>query len=241
MLLDGLQALLSRKPGTLMIVGQNTIYLKGWLSQITTDAKVIQTPELHQSPDRPQYCTMLKKFQGALVLINEGELGLCRDLVERLFPLLADDGFLMLAVVNGRANAMHDGFAADFAFWSSQFLSVQGCISTARTVLVTPARVAVLRWLLRLNKAVLDHPFLTPLLAALVGLLTLVSYAVNRLTKETRSGSERSRGYSSVFMVFQPSGWSRLPAFAEDDTDYWARKQAVRPKTKYKLLAARDV
>ncbi len=126
MLQDRLQKLLSATPGTPMIVGQNILYLKGWISQFAADAKILQTPDL-LNLDRRNIATLLKKFQGSVVVVTENEIQLCRDLIDRLFPLLKDDGFLMLAVINGRANAMNDGFAADFAYWSSQFLNVQGC------------------------------------------------------------------------------------------------------------------
>jgi hypothetical protein len=239
-LLGRLQALVCRKPGTLMIVGQNTVFLKSWISQLTTDAEVLQTPEL-LTLDRKHYLALLKKFQGAIVLINEGDLALCRALVERLFPLLADDGFLMLAIINGRANAIHDGFAADFAYASSQFLGVHGSIASTDFVKVTPARATILRWLVRMNQVLMDNPFVAPLLALPVALLTLASYVVNITTRESHSASARAGGYSSVFMTFLPSEWSRLPEFEPEGTDYWARKQSARQKSKYKLIAARDV
>src|SRR5439155_14327666 len=45
-LLDTLQTLLSPASGTLLIVGQNTVYLRTWISQLTDSAEILQTREL---------------------------------------------------------------------------------------------------------------------------------------------------------------------------------------------------
>jgi hypothetical protein len=223
-----------------MVVGQNVLFLKEWISRFADDVMLFQPADLLRL-DRGQYLAQLKGFHGSVVLLTEQELHLCRDLIEHIFPLLTDDGFLLFAVINGRANAMHDGFAANFAYWSSHFLNVQECISSTEFVPITPARAAMLRWLVKLNGVVSNHPFLAPFLAPPVGLLMLASYAANSATKETHSGSSGSGGYSSVFITFRPGGWSRLPQFEEEDGGYWARKQGDRPKPKYKVLTARDV
>ncbi len=236
MLLNRLQTLLSAKAGTLLIVGQNTIFLKGWISQLTTDVQILETRELLELK-RQAYATLLEKFQGSIVLVNENELQICGDLIERLLPLLAEDGFLMLAVINGQANAFHDSFAANFAYWSTRLLKVQGRMSSTEFVVVTSSRATVLRLLLKLNKVVTEYPLLAPLLALPVGLLTLASYASNMAPW----GSARSEAYSAAVMVFRAIGSSRLPDFEHDEAGYWARKEANRPRTKYKVVAARDV
>jgi hypothetical protein len=237
---DRLQKLLSGSPGTLMVAGQNDLFMKGWILRFADEVKLLQTPDLLRL-NRRQYLAQLRSFQGCVVLVTENELHLCQDLVERIFPLLTDDGFLLLAVINGRANAMHDGFAANFAYWSSHFQNVQECISSTDFVPVTPARAMMLRWLVKLNGVISNNPFLAPFLALPVGLLMLASYAANKATRESNSDSPGSVGYSSVFITFRPAGWSRLPEFEEEDGGYWARKRGDRQKPKYKVLTGRDV
>jgi hypothetical protein len=237
---DRLQELLSGSAGTPMVVGQNVLFLKEWISRFADDVVLFQPADLLRL-DRGQYLAQLKNFHGAVVLLTEQELHLSRDLIERIFPLLTDDGFLLLAVINGRANALHEGFATDFAYWSSHFLNLQECISSTEFVAVTPARATMLRWLVKLNGVISSNPFLAPFLALPVGLLMLASYATNSAARETNSDSPGSAGYSSVFITFRPAGWSRLPQFEEDDGGYWARKRGDRQKPKYKVLTARDV
>lgn len=226
-LLDTLQTQLSPAAETLLLVGQNTVHLRSWISQLTPNVEIRQTRALLDLKRR-DYSILLKRFQGSIVFVNEDELQLCSDLIERVLPLLAEGGFLMLAVINGRAVAIHDSFAANFAYWSSQFVNIQGCASFTEFVPVTHSRAAVLQWLGKLSKVVTDYPILVPLLVLPVGLLTLASYAANWATKETRAGSARSKIYSSVFTVFRPVGWPRLPDFEEEKTGYWARKQTNR-------------
>jgi hypothetical protein len=233
-LLDTLHELLSPQAGTLLGVGKNTIYLKNWISELTADSKVLHTAELLDL-DREDYSVLLKRFQGCVAFVNEGELRLCAPLVERILPLLAESGFLMLTITNGHATTIDDNFAQHFAFWSTQFVNVHGCVSSAEFVPVSERQAVVLRWFAKLNKFVADYPVLAPLLALPAALLTLASYAANR-SKGDESG--KSGIYSSVFMVFRPIGWSRLPKFEEEGTGYWERKQINRPRTDSKMRAA---
>jgi hypothetical protein len=234
-LLDTLHGLLAPKAGTLLVVGRNTIYLKNWISELTADAKILQTAELLDL-DREDYSASLKSFQGSIVFVNEGELRLCAPLVERILPLLAEGGFLMLTITNGHATAINDSFAQNFAFWSTQFVNVHGCVSSAEFVPVTERQATLLRWFAKLSKFVSDYPVLAPLLALPVALLTLASYVINRAKNKRDAG--RSGIYSSVFMVFRPVGWSRLPKFKEQGTGYWERKQINRPRAEPKIRAA---
>jgi hypothetical protein len=224
--LQNMQTLLSREAGTFLVVGQNTIYWRNWISQLAVDAQILQTQELREL-GRTDYLSLRKKFQGSIVFVNEDDLRLCADLIERVLPLLAEGGFLMLAVINGRAMAIGDSFAGDFAYWSTKLVSVHGSLASAEFVPASLARSTVLRWLIGLDKFISDYPVLVPVLILPVGLLTLASYLANRSTKVSASALARSGVYSSVFMVFRALGWSRLPVFAEEeDVGYWARKQS---------------
>jgi hypothetical protein len=240
MLLDTLQTLLSPGAGTLLVVGQNTVYLRGWISQLSADAKIFQTRELLDLKRR-DYSILLKRFPGSVVLVNENELHICSDLIERILPLIAEGGFLMLAIINGRSVAIHDSFAENFAYWSTQFVNIHGCVSSAEFVPVTRSQATVLHWLGKSSKLITEYPILAPLLALPVGFLTLASYAANWATKENGAGSERSGIYSSVFTVFRPVGWSRLPEFEKEVAGYWERKQINRLRAKPKVFVAPQV
>jgi hypothetical protein len=223
-----------------MVAGQNVLFLKDWISRFADDVGLFQTADLLQL-NRGQYLPQLKSFHGAVVLLTEHEVHLSQNLIERIFPLLTDDGFLLLAVINGRANALHDSFAANFAYWSSSLLNIQECISSTEFVPVTPTRATMLRWLVKLNGVISSNPFLAPFLALPGGLMILASYATNSATKGSNSDSLGSGNYSSVFITFRPRAWSRLPVFQQEERGYWARKLGDRQKPKYKMLAARDV
>jgi hypothetical protein len=108
-------------------------------------------------------------------------------------------------------------------------------------VTVTGSQATVLHWLGKSSKLVTEYPILAPLLALPVGFLTLASYAANWATKETGAGSEHSGTYSSVFTVFRPVGWSRLPEFEKEVAGYWERKQINRLRAEPKVFVAPQV
>jgi hypothetical protein len=234
-LLDTLKGLLSPQAGTLLTVGQNTVYLKGWISQLTTDMRILQTNELLDLK-RDDYLALLKKFPGAVVFVNENEVRLCPQLIERVLPLLTEGGFLMLAIINGRADAIRDSFAENFAFWSTQFVNIHGCTSSAEFVPVSHWHAVLLRWFAMLSKWVANYPVLAPLLALPAAFLTLASYFANRSASNGESGTTGI--YSSIFMVFRPAGWSRLPQFEQEGNGYWERKQGQRHRAEPRMHAA---
>jgi hypothetical protein len=227
LLLERLQALLADSPGTLLAVGRNTVYLKGWASGLTPDVKVMQTSELLDLQRRP-YTALVKKFPAAFALIGEGELPRCAELIARLLPLVADGGFAMLAVINNRADATNDHFSREFAYRSSALLNVPGVIVSARFVPITWLRAAALRWLLKLDRLLSAHPILAPLLAGLVAVAALATYVANRTATETHARAQRYNGYSGVLVEFRPRGPAQLPKFRTDDDGYWARRRVQR-------------
>ena len=237
-LLGRLQTLLSQTPGTLLIVGQNTVYLKGWVAKLTRDVRVVQTSELLDL-GRRQYTALVKSFQGAFILIGENELELCGELVERLLPLVADDGFLIFAVINGRADERHDRFASEFAYWSTPFLD--GSIASAEFVPITWLRAAGLRWLLKFDKLLGTYPALAPVLAPPVVLAALATYVANLAATGTHKRSLRATGYSSVITVFRTAGPTRLPKFKKEEAGYWARKEARRRAERQRMSLPHDV
>ena len=224
LLLDRLQVLLAGAPGTLLTVGRNTVYLKSWVSGLTQDVKVMQTSELLDLGRRP-YTALVKKFSAAFVLISEGELRMCGEVIARLLPLVADDGFAMLAVINSRADETNDHFAKEFAYYSSPLLDISGTITSAQFVPISWLRAAALRWLLKCDRLLSRYPVLAPLLAAPVTVAAQVTYFANRSTTDTHAHAQRYTGYSGVFTEFRPSGLARLPNFKKEEAGYWARKQ----------------
>ncbi len=236
-LLDTLHRLRSAKAGRLLVVGHDTFYLKNWIAKITADARVLETQELLDL-EREDYSILLKSFQGSVIIVHENDLPLSAELVERVLPLLAEGGFLMLTIINGRAVRVEEGFAQSFAFWSTQFVNVHSCVSSAEFVRVTLWHAAVLRWLMKSNQLVGDYPVLAPVLALPVALLTLVSYATNRSAKAIHADAAPSGIYSSVFIVFRPVGWSRLPEFQEEAPSYWKRKPVSRRRAEPKVRSA---
>jgi hypothetical protein len=78
------------------------------------------------------------------------------------------------------------------------------------------------------------------LLAVPIGLLALLSYAVNRVAAKTHLSSAGADTYSSAFMVFWPAGWSRLPTFEREDTGFWARNRADHRGARDAAFAAQN-
>jgi hypothetical protein len=235
-LVEELKTMLAKAPGTLLIVGDNTVYLRGWLSRITTDTKVMQTRQLMDFPIE-RGTAQVGQFQTAIVLIKESEIALSGKLIERAMPLLAEDGLLLLSVINGRANAANDEFSSSFAYWSAQCADVQDCIASTHLVPVTRLRAAVLGGLIRVNDVLLSHPSLAPMLALPVVLLALASYAANRAAARTPKGGVAD-AYSSAALVFRARGWSRAPVIEQDEPSLWERQPAIAAPARRKAVAS---
>jgi hypothetical protein len=233
-----LQAVLSGKSGTLLIVAQNAMYLKDWMSRFAPDAEVLQTPELLNLEPRP-YGELINKFHGCIAVVDENELRYCRDLLDRLLPLVVEDGFVMLATIDSRLNQFDERFAAEFAYWSTQFLAFQECLVSTEFVPITKARARGLRWLMKLNRLVTNHPVLAPVLALPVVLAAVATYAANQLAKDLQPTHEGA--CSSALMVFRPSRWSARPEFKKEEIGYWARKKVYVQVPKGRIAAAQDV
>jgi hypothetical protein len=240
LLLGRLQALLADAPGTLLTVGQNTVYLKGLVAGLTPDVKVMQTSELMDLGRRP-YTALMKKFRAAFVIVSENELPICGEILLRLLPLVADDGFAMLAVINSRADETNDHFARRFAYHSAPLLNVQGTIASVQFVPITWLRAAALRWLLKFDRLLSSYPILAPLLAVPVAAAAVATYLANRVVSETHAQAVRYTGYSGVFTQFRPGGPRQLPKFKKEEAGYWARKQARRPADRQRMSVPHDV
>jgi len=238
MLVDRLRSLLSQKPGPLLIVAQGLTAAKSLVSQIAPDVETVQIAELLDL-DRREYLAMANKFRGCVILVNESEYRHCPELIERLLPLITDEGFLMLTAINVQAGTLYGEFAADFTFWAAQLNDFQGAVSSAHFIPVTPARALVLHSLLTLNKTVTDHPVWLPLLALPIGFLMLASYVANWRSLIVRSQATDLRAYSSLFMVLSPTGWSRLPEFTEK-RGHWELRETERRLARSAKFAARD-
>jgi hypothetical protein len=133
----------------------------------------------------------------------------------------------MLAVINSRANEMHDHFAREFAYHASPLLN-EGVIASTEYVPITWLRGAALRWLIKFDRLLTRYPLLAPLLAIPVGIAALATYVANLGAKGTHAQALRHASYSGVFAEFRLSGPAPLPEFEKDETSYWARKQIVR-------------
>jgi hypothetical protein len=226
-----LRALFAETDQPLAVIGHAPHLLRPWVSRFTRNARFLQTNRFLDLR-RSQYTPLVGKFSGVLLFLDEGELSGIGHVLGRVLPLLAQDGFVLVVAINGRADRMQGGFGIDFALFSSQFFGPQCNVENARFVRASWARVAILGALRRIDTLVQRYPIHAILLALPVGLLMLTAAAVNLLTRTTQAYQGEAPMISSVSLVLRPAReWARMPLFLYDPTSWWSKPRPDRGAT----------
>jgi hypothetical protein len=206
-----LRALFAETDQPLAVIGHAPHLLRPWVSRFTRNARFLQTNRFLDLR-RSQYTPLVGKFSGVLLFLDEGELSGIGHVLGRVLPLLAQDGFVLVVAINGRADRMQGGFGIDFALYSSQFLGPQCNVENARFVRASWTRVAVLGAVRRIDTLVQRYPIHAIPLALLVGLLMLAACVVNLLTRTTQAYQGEAPMISRVSLVLGPAReWARMP------------------------------
>jgi hypothetical protein len=224
-----LRTLLLQQAGPLAVIAHAPERLQPWIPHSTGNVRFLQTGRFLGLP-RSQYASLVGKFSGVLLLLAENELHDIRYRLERVMPLLAPGGFLLVAAINGRADRMQSEFATDFALYSSQFLIPECRVEHATFVRIGWGRIAILSTLRWIDTAIQRYPLHAVLFALPVGLLMLASGAANLLTRSTRIAPGERSLISSVSLLLRPtSKQARMPIFVSDPTGYWAKFRDENP------------
>ena len=159
-----LPGLLEQGEGTLAVIGHAPELLRPVVARHTGNARFLQIDRFLDLR-RSQYTPLIGRFSGVLLFLDESELAAIGSIIDRVLPLLAPDGAVLLVAVNGRTDRMQGSFATDFALHAAQLLGPRCRVEDPRFVRAGWLRVAVLRALRRLDVVVRHYPLHAILLA----------------------------------------------------------------------------
>jgi hypothetical protein len=232
-----LHHLLSDSNGRLLIVSKAPYLFGDWLKKAATQITSMETRCL-QSIDSEQYAGMVGSFDGCLLIMGESEIRQSQALVDRVAPMLAENGFVAISLISGRAVAADSGFGSLVTRYSGRFLGLNTPLQSirfARSGLLRNVATASMIWLYRgmLRKGILHYP-LVPILGPFMLLACLIG---NLSSFRLRANTLNSGVPSSVWMVFKPSAESKSLPDLSPDPELYAR--ADRYKTVAKPIRER--
>jgi hypothetical protein len=214
--------------GTLAVIGHAPELLRPAVARHTGNARFLQIDRFLDLR-RSRYMALVGQFSAVLLFLDESELSGSGAIVDRVLPLLTQDGAVLLVAVNGRTGRMQESFAADFALHTAQLAGARCRVEDLRFVRAGWLRGAVLRALRRLDLLVRRYPLHAILLAPAVGLLMLTGWMANALTRSSGTLPEDTM-ISSVSLVLRPAREGReVPAFDYDPSSWWTRAQRAAP------------
>src|SRR5262249_53114683 len=161
------------------------------------------TPLLHSRLER--YAPLIGRFDMCLLELSDVEMEQGTGLIDRVVPLMKQDGVILLSVHNQRPiraaeGGTAEGFGRDLSYVGCRFIGPGAALTQARYVPATPLRWIAVEALAGLRAFRTRHPSIgLPVLAAWSGLVILLSSInLNRLcrTKETPS-----RGICSSLLI----------------------------------------
>ena len=212
--------------GTLAVIGHAPELLRPAVARHTGNARFLQIDRFLDLR-RSQYTPLIGRFSGVLLFLDESELTAIGSTIDRVLPLLAPDGAVLLVAVNGRTDRMQGSFATDFALHAAQLLGPHCRVEDPRFVRAGWLRVAVLHALRRLDVVVRHYPLHAILLALPVGLLMLAGFLANLLTRSSRTLPDETM-ISSVSLVLRPArGRADVPPFGHDPASWWGKAKRV--------------
>ena len=229
--------LLRGSNGRLLVVSKAPYLFGNWLKKAAAQATSMETRCL-QSIDPERYAAIVGSFDGCLLMMGESEIRQSKVLMDRLAPLLAENGFIAVSLVSGRAVASDFGFGNLVTRYAGRFLGLRTPVESirfARSGLLRKAATASMIWLYRgmLRQGTLHYP-LVPVLGPLMLLVCLMG---NLSSFRLRAKTLKSGVPSSVLMVFRPGPeWKSLPDLSPDPELY---ARADRYKTVAKPVRQR--
>jgi hypothetical protein len=215
--------LLSGSSGRLLIVSKAPYLFGDWLKTAAARATCMETRCL-QSIDPARYAAMVGTFDGCLLMMGESEMRQSKVLMDRLAPLLAENGFIAVSLISGRSVASDFGFGNLVTRYSGRFLALKTpmqSIRFARSGLLRKAATASMIWLYRgmLRQGILHYP-LVPIFGPLMLLACLIG---NLSSFRLRTKTLSSGAPSSVLMAFRPGPEAKSMPDLSPDPELYAR------------------
>jgi hypothetical protein len=215
----------------LLILSATTMSSAGWSPDI---AKQIMHLDLRRyaAIDVEKYVPLVAYFDGCLLFLDEEEVESAHMLIERIWPLLAPNGFLIIVVRSGRGADFSIGLGANFATRFAVFLDQSMFISETHFVPIGLLRRTAMPAMIRLYGAMIRSPAIYyPLCLIFGGFLLVGALSGNLLA--LRSGRKPSQWtrYSSMRIVLRPSDDQvHLPSVFNFNQVLYARAGRYKPK-----------
>ncbi len=200
-----------------LIVSETPGMFSNWLTDVAETTRSMESRRLLTMGSQ-QYLPLVGNFDLCVFVVGESELSTARSTLERIRPLVANDGRLMIVSFNGRGMSMGSGFSSDIASNSGAFLDLSTAATEAYFVPAGALRWTSMRAMISLFGGTLHRPLVyAPLTAVLGGFLLLGGLIGNLVALRDQSKPPRSGTCSSVCLVLCPSAASvSLPDFAPD-------------------------
>jgi hypothetical protein len=180
---------------------------------------------------RFEYMPMVGCFDACLLFLTEDELALGGQFIDRIRPLLSQDGFILVAATSGRGRNILGSFGTTLTACADRFLNLSTWITKVELVSASWLRIACLRGLLSLWEfAVRGRSIIfLPVTLVAAAFLVLLSLGCNLASMLSRMPTFRHRLFSSVFIIMRPTTkTAELPTFSSQEGQYWQTRHAKR-------------
>jgi len=209
-----MRPLRKRARGKILIVSWRPELFADWLGGSASDFSAIESDKLLYCNEQA-YSVLEDEHEGCLLVITESELGRLGVYVERIYPLLKPNGFLLVLALNGEGVKIPPGFAAKLIAISPQYVDFATSSMKVAFMPMTWWRRTPLSLALDLQSGILRQPVLYWPLTAILGTVVLIGSLVGNLLG-SRLSLERGRYMdfsSAAILVRSPNRRSPAPKF----------------------------
>ena len=198
----------------LAVVSATPGLFRDWLRPLSQSSVSLDTRRL-VGYGNDEYMPLVAKFDGCLLIMSEDEIEQGKKLFGRIMPMLKPNGFLTVAILNGRGMGMANGFAAYLARSSPNFFDLSISVTDVKFVEASWLRWTCLRLMIDLFSGMLRRPLLYYALAVLVSVPLLLGCLIgNLLAMHPRRKFAENVVCSCAVMVLRADGRPCLPDFS---------------------------
>lgn len=157
------------------------------------------TPFLQSPPER--YEPLLGHFDICLLELSEGEMAHGDELIDRIVPLMKEDGKVVVTVLNRRSVSTAKDFGKGVSYHGTRFIRSGAVPTEVRFVPANPLRWAAHRGMLFLRNVVNKSPWVGIPGMVIGGALLMVTSLLGNLDALRRTRRTAQRGIASSFLM----------------------------------------
>jgi len=221
---------LADTPGRLLLISPSPVNYTKWASERSESMTNLQVRKLLTIGVK-EYMPLVGSFDVCLLMLSEFEMEWVSDLIERIRPLLAAGGHLIVFATCGRALANGPRFCGQLTRYSGRFLDRTMPLEQTYFIAAGRLRSVMAEALVRLYAGMIMLPLLYYPIAALFSpLLVLGSLLGNVRSKRPRVTPPKWGTCTSAIMVLKALTASRKLPNLTSDTDIETRPDRYRVK-----------